>query len=202
MAQHRRTLRQSLRSALANKKLADDLIDSIQQTQTRMTALFTAMDGGAGGDYATDVAGANLLDPDAEMTEGQNKSSQRRSLRSALAHKALADDILDSLEELDLSINGVSAQLTTDAGVPTAAAYAAFAVTEDEADSLVPEEDAQNKTSRRKILRSSLSHKRLADQLIDALQQMQQEMNLSVTDLDGGTLSAGRSVDTIDPDTE
>jgi hypothetical protein len=202
MAQHKATKRQSLRSALSHKKLADDLLDSMASMQTRMSSLLTQMntDGTTMSDYSTGYESASTIVPDAAGTQAQHKASQRASLRSALRNKGLADDLIDSMDELDASMDYVVSQLVLDNGVApgTNGAYAAGAVTED--DPSASAGDAPHKASRRRSLEVSLCHSSLSDAIIDSLVEMQNQWNQVLPLLDGGDGTNTLSVTVIDPD--
>lgn len=127
--QHKATLRQILRSALAHKKLADEIVETLEESATAYSLMLVKLDAQAGTLTDTDwvaSAGVSALDPDAPLSGAQHKASARVSLRSALAHKRLADEILEALSGLQDSINGSLAAL--DAGSVTGA-HAGFKVT-------------------------------------------------------------------------
>lgn len=128
LAQHKATLRASLRSALSHKYLADEVIDAIEEFETALNALHAKLDAEAGtlndGDYALTL-GLTALTPDAEGTSAQHKASMRTSMKSALNHSRLADQILDSIASLQTTFNTALAVLDTNsiavAGTPVTA---------------------------------------------------------------------------------
>ena len=205
MAQHQRTLRESLRSAMKHKKAADDLLDSIVAMQSRFNTIMTTASADnltnlAGVGYDTEAAKSNLLDPDADG-EGQHKQSIRRVTISTLAHKALANDLLDSVEEMDLALTATATKLFGDLGGAISAGYDLLKVTEDNGDEAA-EGSAQSKASRRTIMKSAVAHSRLADQIIDALTEMQTNMNLMLDDLEANTGGFDYTVSILDPDSK
>jgi len=206
MAQHKATLRQSLRSALKHKAAADAVLDVIADTQQRVSDLANKISTDnltAIADYTAESALSNTLDSDANSV-GQHKRSIREVLTSSLAHKAVADDILDSLEEIDLAIQNMTIDLVADIGAAPGAVsgttFTDYNVTVDEADATLT--GMQNKASRRRIMRSAVSHNRLGDLIADSLEELQSNVNFLNSSLDTAT---GSFVDSltltiIDPD--
>jgi len=110
VGQHKRTMRQVLRSAMSHKKLADEIADTIEEAQVSLNAVLAKMDSGAGTLDAVDgnwdaLAIVNLIDADAEGSEAQHKASLRKSIRSAVSHKNLGDRIIDGLSSIEVNIN-------------------------------------------------------------------------------------------------
>jgi len=130
VGQHKVTLRETLRSALAHKRLADEIADAMEEAQTAYNAMLIKLDTQAGTLTDTDwvdTLGLEALGADGEGIEAQHKASLRKSLRSALAHKRLADEIMGALVALQVSINDSLAAL--DAGSVNGA-HAGFKVSE------------------------------------------------------------------------
>jgi hypothetical protein len=115
-SQHKASLRATMRSALAHRKLADELCDALEEFQTAHNALMAKLDAEAGTLASVDFLsslGVQVLDADAEGSEAQHKASLRKSLRSALADKELADSIMDALSGLQAALNSELALLDT-----------------------------------------------------------------------------------------
>ena len=149
---------------------------------------------------------SDLFDADAEGEDAQHKASLRKSLRSALAHKKLADEICDSIEEMQAAMNALEAKLDAEAGTLNDTDYASslgLSVLDGDIDA--EGEDAQHKASLRRSLRSAMANRRAADQILDALIAMQEAFNASMDELDAGNVNgahAGFAVDELDPDAE
>jgi len=203
MAQHKATLRTSLRSALSHKKLADDFLSDLVSIQTRMNDMAAQLetDGtiiSAG--FSTAYPSTSTLSVDAPGTDAQHKASYRTSMRSALRNKGLADDLLDSLEEIDTAMDTAAIQLTADAGVAPAPGYANYKATVD--DPLESAGDAPYKTSRRRTLEIALCHSTLSDNIVDAMSAIQTSWNaiMDLLEAGDGTGSGALVVPVLNPD--
>ena len=138
----------------------------------------------------------------------QHKASDNRSLRSALKHKRAADTLLNDISDLETNVAGAAAKVAADTNTTWDTDYAAlWAVAETEWDETGT--DAQHKASLRRVMRSALSHKKLADEMVDAMEEAQVSMNavLAQMDADAGTLSAdgvyeAYRIASVDPDAE
>lgn len=113
-AQHKRSLRESLRSALSHRKLADELADSLEEMQAAHNAMMAKLDAQAGTladvDWVATI-GLAAIDLDSAGTQAQHQRSFRESFRSAMAHKNAADAILDAVSGLQAAMNASLAQL-------------------------------------------------------------------------------------------
>ncbi len=206
MAQHQRTRRQSMRSAMAHRRLADELLDSINDTQSKFNDTMTKLDADSAGvldtDYEATGAVTDIFEADDEGTEAQHKATLRKSMRSALSHKKLADEIADAIEEMQTSGDALLVKLDAEAGTLNDTDYeSSLAVTTIDSDGEGSE--AQHKQSLRKTLRSALSHKSLADDIMDAISGLQDAMRDSLVALDAGSVNgahAGFKVTPLDPD--
>ena len=207
MSQHKATRRKSLRSALSHRRLADEILDSITDAQSKFNATMDKLDADSAialdTDYESSGAITDVFEADGAGTNAQHKRSLRESLRSALAHKKLADEICDALEEYSVAYNAMLVKLDAEAGTLDDTDYeSTLAVTAIDPDA--EGADAQHKASFRKSLRSALAHRRLADEIIDAIVSLQSGMNASLALLDAGTVGgtdhADNKVTELDPD--
>jgi len=110
--QHKSTMRSVIRSSMAHKRLADAIVDGIEDAQVSLNAVLAKMDAGAGTLDAVDanwdaLAITRLVSPDTVRDGAQHKATLRKSLRSAISHKTLADFILDSLVSIESDVNGM-----------------------------------------------------------------------------------------------
>lgn len=129
-AQHKQSLRKTLRSALAHRRLADEIADAMEEWQVAFNAWMAKLDAEAGTLASTDFAssvGVEVTDADAEGEDAQHKATWRKSMTSAMANKPLADTIMDSISGMQEAMNASLALL--DAGT-VAGAHAALKVTE------------------------------------------------------------------------
>lgn len=129
-AQHKASLRDSLRSALAHRQMADEIADALEELQAAYTALLVKLDAEAGTlddtDYESTLA-VSVLDADDDALPAQHKAKVRRSLRSALANEALADEVLDAISGAQTSFN--AALVLLDAGTITPGDFSGLEVT-------------------------------------------------------------------------
>lgn len=187
-AQHKASKRVSLRSALRHKKLADSLLDSLVTTQIAFNALMDKIDADNSATLDVDYVSTQVLDnnfaPDAAGTGAQHAATFRRTLVVALSHNALADEILDAMEEVETTHNTLLAKLDAEAGVLNDVDYAStlgiVATDSDGAGS-----NAQHKASFRASLKSALSHSSLANDILDTIIGLQDAMNSALAALDG-----------------
>ena len=180
-----------LQSALANKKLASEYSSKLFAAQNTYNAILAKLDADAPGaldvDYTATLAITSLFDPDASAP-AQNKNTYRQSMVAALHHRTLANEMCDSLEEIQVAMNALLAKLDAEAGVLVATDFASTlsVVVLDPGDDTLP---AQNKSSARSIMRSALADAKLADELIDAISDLQAGFNDALALLDAGTIT-------------
>ena len=197
--QHKSTLKKSLRSALRHKQLADKLLDNIVEIQSNHNVIMNKLDADTGAaldtDYAVDFVSEYDYD---QLGSAQHKANLRKSLINALSHKRLANEIIDSIEELRYIYEQLVAKLNAEAGTLNDTDYAdTFATIAIDAD--VKGHDAQHKSSFRKSLRSALSHKRLADEIIDSIAGLQGNLNDALAVLDTGTINGLMAAFVVSP---
>lgn len=154
-------------------------------------------------DYEADCAIASILDPDAHLSS-QHHSSLRATLRSALAHRKMADEILDAIVEIQAAHNALMVKLDDEAGTLASTDFEAdLAVSVMDADSeALP---AQHKAKIRRSLRSALANESLADEILDAISGLEESLNEALAKLDAGTIHGqmeALKVTEIQPDAE
>jgi hypothetical protein len=206
--QNKASMRKKLRSALAHKKLADELLDSILDSQTKWNSAMDKLqaDNPASLDvnYASTQSVTDVFEADGENHGSQHKASLRASLRSALAHRQLADEICDSLEEWQTAFNAMLVKLDTEAGTLNDINYYSSLGVQ-QLDQHAESEGVQHKASLRTSLRSALANASLADAILNALEELQSALNAELVLLDSGVVagSAGNKVvEIISPDAE
>lgn len=204
--QNASSMRRRLRSAVSHKKLADELLDSIQDSQDKLNATLDKLDADTAGALDTDYEATgeitDLFEADGESTDAQHKQSLRRSLRSALAHRHMADEIADSIEEWQASYNSWLQKLDAEGGTLNDTDYVS-SLGVDAIDSDAAGEDAQHGQSFRRSMESAMADRSLSDAVLDAISGMQEAMNASMALLDAGTVNGAHAtlkVSPIDPD--
>jgi len=206
-SQNKASMRGKLRSALAHKKAADEFLDSLKDSQSKWNSAMNKLQ--ADSPIALDVNYystkkiSDVYEADGENFGSQHKASLRNTMRSALAHRKLADELCDALEEFQTAHNALMAKLDAEAGVLNDVNYQSLLkVSPIAGDSKGSE--AQHKASLRKSLRSALANKSLADSIIDAMSGLQSALNSELALLDTSVVagSSSRKVSVIDPDAE
>lgn len=208
MSQHKATRRRTLRSALSHRRLADELLDSLADNQAKFNSLIEQLNAEDkdSGNHSSAAAHeiTDIFEADGEGTGAQHKASLRKSLQSALSHRRMANEIADAMEELATAQNALITKL--DADEDTGSYSDTDYESSLELTALEPDaegEDAQHKASLRRSLRSALSHKSLADEILDAIVEVQTQYNAALaildTDFDAGDFD-DVSVSVLDPD--
>jgi len=131
----------------------------------------------------------------------QNLSSMRRVWRSKLKHKRLADTLIEALAGLESNFNAMLAKLDAEAGTLDDTDYVsslAVAAISPDAASL-----GQHKASLRKTMIDAMAHKKLGNEIVDAIAAAQNSFNAVLAKLDAATINgqcAALKVSAIDPD--
>jgi len=194
-----------LQSALANKKLASEYANKLFAAQNTYNAILAKLNldtpAALDTDFVATLAITSLFDPDAPASPSQNKNTYRQSMVAALHHRTLANEMCDSLEEMQVAMNALLAKLDAEAGVLAATDFASTlsVAVLNPGDDTMP---AQNKSTARNIMRSALADAKLADELIDAVSDMQAGFNDALALLDAGTITgvmAALEVTPFDP---
>lgn len=185
MAQHKQSRRAVLRSALKHKRAADTLLSVIEGMTTAIAAARAKIAADTNltwdVDYVSTV-GVTSVDFD-EPTIGQHKASIRKILIDKMTSKRMGNDISDILEEAQVTLNLVLAQMDADAGTLSAdGVYEAFRIT-DVLDIDAEEASGPRKTAFRKVMRSALCHKTFGDSLSEEIAAIQQDINAMITEI-------------------
>ena len=205
--QNKASMRKKLRSALAHKKAADEFLDSLKDSQTKWNSAMDKLQADTPGaldvNYFSTQKISDIYQADGVNHDGQHKASLRATMRSALAHRKLADELCDALEEFATAHNALMTKLDAEAGVLNDVNYASL-LTVTKIDRDGKGSDAQHHASLRKSLRSALANESLADSIMDAMWTLQSSLNSELALLDTGAVagSSSRKVTAIDPDAE
>jgi len=180
MAQHKASYTRSLRSALRHKRAADTLLGDLSKLQANIVDVAAKIAADTNVTWDTDYAATLSVaetDWDLKGGEGQHRAPLRAVLKSSLSHKRLANEIVDAMEEAQVSLNAVLIQMDADGGTLSIdSTYEAYRI----ADVIDPDAvgtDAQHKASLRQSLRSAISHEEMADYIIDGIATMQAGVN-------------------------
>ena len=179
MGQHNSSNKRTLRSALKHKVAADTILDSMSELTDNVAAARVKIAADTTGtwdvDYVSTLA-VVAVDMDVKSI-GQHKRSMRQVLVSAMSHRKLANEIADTIEEAQVSMNALLAKMDGDAGtLADGAGYTALKISIlIDADGVGSE--AQHKTSLRKSIRGAVSHKAVGDFIIDGLSAIEVAIN-------------------------
>lgn len=187
MAQHKVSRRLTVRSALKHKYAADKLLEVMDGLTDNVAAARAKIAADSNGTWDTDyvaTAGVEVVDFD-DKTVGQHKSSLRKILIDKLCHKALGNEMTDILEEAQVSLNLVLAQMDADAGTLSGdATYEAFRISDVvDVDAERYGEEGQHKRSFKKVMISAMSHTKYGRELSDQMQAIQEEINAMIDDI-------------------
>lgn len=205
-AQHKATLRRSLRSALSHRELADRLLDSLLESQIALNAALDKLDADDPVDLDEDYSdlAVSVLDPDTAAKQVQHKATLRRSLQSALKHRAMANEIIDSVQEMQVAINAMLAKLDAEGGDLQDDDYAEL-LSVSVIDPSKPVLPARHKASMARTLEVALSHRRLSRVILKAISDVQSGLNAALAQIDTGDITdemEALKVDVISPDSK
>lgn len=184
MAQHKSSRRAVLRSSLKHKFSADLLLDTMEELTTNIAAarakIAADTDISWDTDYAS-TAGVTAVDFDAE-TVGQHQAAARKVIIDKMAHKAMGNEICDLLEESQVTLNLILAQMDADAGtLSNDATYEAFRIaTPLDADVSF---QGPHKATFRKVMTVAIKHKEFGSSISDELAAIQSELNSMIDDI-------------------
>lgn len=171
-------------SSLKHKRGANQFLDVLEELTDKIAVARAKIAADTNLSWDTDyvaTAGVTAVDFD-ERSTGQHKSSLRKMLIDKLCHKRFGDETTDILEESQVTLNLILAQMDADAGTLSAdGVYEAFRI----ADPL--DVDAagagQSKTTYRRNMRSALKHKAFGDSVSDELAAIQSGLNSMIDEI-------------------
>ena len=118
------------------------------------------------------------------MSDSPNRATLRRKTEVAFAHRRAANEVLDSIADTQAKWNAALAQLDADTAGALDADYSANHAISDSFEADDEQAGAAHKQTIRKALRSALSHKKLADEIADFIEEMQAAHNAAMAKLD------------------
>ena len=184
MAQHNASRRAVLRSSLKHKFTADTLLDTIEELTANIATARAKIAADTNTTWDTDyvaTAGVTLIEMD-EPTVGQHKATMRKTIVDKMAHKRLGNEIADLLEEAQVTLNGILAQMDADAGTlsgdPTYEAFRIASPLDVDAAGTGP-----HKASFKKTLIVAIKHKAFGTSLADEMAAIESELNAMIDDI-------------------
>lgn len=189
---HKATLRRAAEVAMANKGLANLMLDSLSEMQAQFNSLMDKLDADNTASLDTDYEAtlevtSNLVDGQDASTDAPYKAKWVGVLRSVLKHKGMADETLDALEEAQVAFNALLVKLDAEGGTMNDTDYeSTLAVADVEADE--SQADGPHKASYRRVWEMAMANSRVSDAFVDGLSGMQAALNdaLAQLDVDGG----------------
>lgn len=185
MAQHKASKQRTLESAMKHRKGAEEWLRVVDELNEKIAEVKAKVAADADGTWDTDyvtTGGVTELDWDVAL-EGQHRQPLRKIVIETMAHKKLGNLIADMLEEAQVTLNAVLTQMDADAGtLSDDATYEALRI----ANVIEPDAKgfgAQHDATLRQTMRSAISQRKLADELIDALKGIQDGLNEIINDV-------------------
>ena len=184
MSQHKASLRKSFQKAIRHKNLANKILEDVLGVQTQLNLALDKIDADNTASMDVDYSGLAVTASEYDAPyNAQNKADMRKILISALSHKKLANEIIDSVEELQVAFNQLLAKIDAEAGTLNDTNYASLLSVE-VIDSYSAGSEAQHKAPFRKSLQKAVAHKKLANELLDAVSGAQEAFNNALAQLD------------------
>ena len=184
MAQHKSSRRKVVISSWKHTNGANQLLDVLEELTTNVADARTKMTADANGsidnDYVT-AAGVTEVDMDAKSI-GQHKASLRKMTIDKMTHKRLANEVIDVLEDGQVSLNAVLTKIDAD-GVTLDAVDAnwdVFRMTVLDADT---SGDGPSRSSLRRVMQSAVKHKAFGNSLSDELAAVADSVNAFIDEI-------------------
>ena len=181
MAQHKASRRATLRSAMKHKFTADLLLDTMEELTSSIAAARAKIAADTNTTWDTDyaaTAGVTAVDFD-EKSIGQHKASARKVIVDKMAHKRLGNEITDILEESQVTLNLILAQMDADGGtLSNDATYEAFRI----ADPITTGSVFQgpHKADFQKMMTVAVKHREFGKSIAEELAAVQSELNAMI----------------------
>ena len=184
MAQHKSSRRATLRSAMRHKASADLLLDTMEELTANIAAARAKIAADTNTTWDTDyvaTAGVESVDFDVK-TVGQHEQPARKVIIDKLAHKRLGNEVTDILEESQVTLNLILAQMDADAGtLSDDATYEAFRISDAiRTDSVL---QGPHKADFQKIMIVAMKHRQFGKSIAEELAAVQSELNAMIDDI-------------------
>ena len=184
MSQHKSSRRKTVISAMKHKNAANSMLDVLEELTANIAAARVKV--GADTDTAWDtdyVATNGVVAVDMDLKSiGQNKASLRKQLIDKMAHKRLGNEVADTLEEGQVTLNLILAQMDADAGtLSNDATYEAFRILSPaDADS---SGSGPSKASFRSVMQKAVKHTVFGSSLVDEIVAVHADLNLLIDEI-------------------
>lgn len=184
MAQHKASRRAVLRSSMKHKYTADLMLDTMEELTTNIAAVRAKIAADTDGTWDTDyvaTAGVVAVDFDSKSV-GQHKQTARKVIIDKMAHRKLGDEMVDLLEESQVTLNLILAQMDADAGtLSDDATYEAYRIADPiKVDSVF---QGPHKANFEKMMVVSVKHREYGKSIAYDMQQIQAQLNIMIDDI-------------------
>jgi len=184
MSQHKSTRRKVVISAIKHKNAANQMLDVLEELTTNIAAARVKIGLDTNTTWDIDyesTLGVTEVDMDAKSI-GQHQASLRKMLIDKMAHKRLGNEVADTLEEGQVTLNLILAQMDTDAGTLSIdATYEAFRIlspaSADAAGS------GPSKASFRSVMQKAVKHTVFGSSLVDEIAAVHADLNLMIDEI-------------------
>ena len=184
MSQHKASRRATLISAMKHKFSANLWLDTMEELTANIAVARAKVLADTNSTWDTDylaTAGVTAVDFDSP-TVGQNKSPARKVIIDKLCHKRLGDEVTNLLEESQVTLNLILAQMDADAGTLSSdAVYEAFRIVDPITTASVLQ--GPHKVSFVKVMISAIKHKVFGTSIATEMAAIQSELNQMITDI-------------------
>jgi hypothetical protein len=184
MAQHKSSRRKVVISSWKHTNGANQFLDVLEELTANVAAARVKIAADTNTTWDTDYVasvGVSAIDMDAKSI-GQHKSSLRKMTIDKMAHKRLANEVIDTLEEGQVTLNLVLAQMDADAGTLSIdSVYEAFKVADPiDADA---SGDGPSRSSLRRVMRSAVKHREFGNSLSDEIEAVSADINAMIDEI-------------------
>ena len=181
MSQHKASRRAVLVSSLKHTNAANQFLDTLEELTANIAAAQAQIDLDTNTSWDTTyVANHSVTEVDMDAKQvGQDKATLRKMLIDKMAHKRLGNEIADTLEEGQVTLNLILAQMDADSGtLSNDATYEAFRIT-DPVDADAPG-SGPSKASFRSVMTKAVKHTVFGSSLVDEIAAVHADLNVMI----------------------
>jgi hypothetical protein len=169
---------------MKHKNAANQLLDVMEELTSQIAGARAKMAADSNGSIDSDYSSSHSV-TEVDMDDksiGQHEASLRKITIDKMAHKRLGNEIIDLLEDGQVSLNAILAKIDAD-GVtldPVDANWDTFRMSPLSADE---SGDGPSRSSLRRVMRSALKHKAFGDSMSDELSAIASDINSLIDEI-------------------